>query len=270
MARGLNTAAGAPVHDVASDVLADIDWSEPWFAPWRMWGEDVAAQVMRHHSVAHALNAARSSHGQDHDPVCFVPQAQLPAGEAYEAFIARTRHVPTRDGLHDFFNGLCWARFPLAKRRLNALQSQAILRDGVQATRGPVRDALTLFDENAVLLQVPDALWQALSQRNWQRVFVELREAWQQAHWVLFGHALLEKLVHPYKSITGHVWRVPAHVSMQDDAALDAWLVQDLRTDKLARKPFEPLPVLGIPGWHPDNAQAHFYDDVQVFRPRRT
>jgi hypothetical protein len=32
----------------------------------------------------------------------------------------------------------------------------------------------------------------------------------------------------------------------------------------------QPLPVLGIPGWAPENEDAAFYDDEQVFRPRRT
>lgn len=49
----------------------------------------------------------------------FVPQPALPSGEAYEAYIFRTRQVPTRDGLHDFFNGLCWLQFPATKTWLN-------------------------------------------------------------------------------------------------------------------------------------------------------
>ena len=274
MARGLSpVSADWPGH-----VLADIDWQQPWFAPWRVWGESAAQDALQRRSVVEALNARHafnvkgplntSTHAVS--AIQFVPQTTLPAGEAYEAFIARTRQVPTRDGLHDFFNGLCWSRFPLAKKRLNVLQGEAIARNGVQATRGPVRDALTLFDENAILLQAPDALWQALAQRDWRRVFVDLRDAWQDAWLVLFGHALLEKLVRPYKSITGHIWRIDEQVPTHDEAALDAWLVQDLQNDKLARKPFEPLPVLGVPGWCADNAQPQFYDDTQVFRPRKT
>lgn len=50
-------------------------------------------------------------------PVQFVPQHSLPPGEAYEAFIRRTGLVPTRDNLHDLFNGLVWQRFPRAKAR---------------------------------------------------------------------------------------------------------------------------------------------------------
>jgi len=52
-------------------------------------------------------------------------------------------------------------------------------------------------------------------------------------------------------------------------ADIDAWLAQDLVAEKLATKPFSPLPVLGVPGWWPANAAPGFYDDAQVFRPRR-
>ena len=263
---GLSASPSSSSTDWSGNVLATIDWTQPWFAPWQPWGESAARAACLHQSVAHALNQA---HAQQPEPMRFVPQHQLPDGEAYEAFIARTRHVPTRDGLHDFFNGLCWARFPQTKRRLNALQAEVIRRDGVQATRGPVRDALTVFDENAILLQAPDALWHALQARDWQNVFVAQRASWTNLCVVLFGHALLEKLVTPYKSITGHVWRVDAQVPMHDDAALDAWLAQDLSEHKLARKPFEPLPVLGVPGWSQDNADPAYYADATVFRPKR-
>jgi hypothetical protein len=201
--------------------------------------------------------------------VKFVPQSALPEGQAYEDFIFKTAQIPTRDGLHDFFNGLCWQRFPLAKRRLNQLQAAEIEAQGVRATRGPVRDALTLFDENVVLMHAPDEVWAALQARDWPQLFVDLRPQWQQVHLVLFGHALLEKLVTPYKSITGHVYRVDSHINPRDEAALDNWLVQDLQADKLSTKPYEPLPVLGVPGWWVANAEPTYYDDTQVFRPKR-
>jgi len=132
-----------------------------------------------------------------------------------------------------------------------------------------VRDALTLFDENVILMHAPDALWVALQARDWLKLFVDLREQWQQVHLVLFGHALVEKLVTPYKSITGHVYRIANEVNPHDEAALDAWLVQDLQPAKLATKPYEPLPVLGIPGWCVANAERAFYEDTTVFRPKR-
>jgi hypothetical protein len=69
--------------------------------------------------------------------------------------------------------------------------------------------------------------------------------------------------VKPYKAITVHMWRVPAHVPCKD---WDDWLAQDLSPDKLATKPFVSLPVLGIPGWWSENQYADFYDDTKVFR----
>lgn len=200
----------------------------------------------------------------------FVPQAVLPDGKAYEQFIFDTGTVPTREGLHDFFNGLCWMRFPATKRLLNRLQAAEIAKAGVGQVRGPVRDAITLFDENAVLLQAPDTLWEALIARDWPRLFVELRPLWAQARPVLFGHALLEKLVSPYKSITGHVYAEPVPLALGDDlAAWDVWLARRLAAASLSRKPYTPLPVLGVPGWWPANSDPAFYADASVFRPRR-
>ncbi len=130
--------------------------------------------------------------------------------------------------------------------------------------RGPARDALTLFDENAAFLQAPDALWDALAAKDWQSLFVDQHALWRQAHLLLFGHALLEKLVAPRKGITAHVYRVQAGADSL--AALDAWVASDLSAVKLAGKPFAHLPVLGVPGWWAANENALFYDDASVFR----
>lgn len=266
MARGLSP----KTEGFAGAVLAEINWSQPWFSPWRELGEPTVQLALKQQSVAEALNTTRAGLALgDVNEVKFVPQSTLPEGQAYEDFIFKTGQVPTRDGLHDFFNGLCWHRFPLAKRRLNQLQAAEIEAQGISATRGPVRDALTLFDENVVLMHAPDEVWAALQARDWLKLFVDLREQWQRVHLVLFGHALVEKLVTPYKSITGHVYRVDSHINPHDEAALDAWLVQDLQPAKLATKPYEPLPVLGIPGWCVDNAERAYYEDTNVFRPKR-
>ena len=242
--------------------LEKTDWSAPWLADWRDPGEQLAGLVVSSElSCADALNRA------DGAPLRFVPQSELPAGESYEAFIARTGQCPTRDGLHDFFNGLCWLRFPRVKRRLNQLHVAQIRRTGIQPVRGPARDALTVFDENAAFLQAPDALWDALVAKDWPRVFGDLRPVWQRAHLVLFGHALLEKLVQPRKSITAHVYRVdPSSQSMAD---WDAWVAADLSAEKLASKPFAHLPVLGVPQWWTGNSDAAFYADPSVFRPAK-
>lgn len=246
---------------IVAPALAGIDWQPGWFSGWSGHAQAVQRQVLSGATVAQSLNA----HAQT--PVCFVPQSALPPGMAYEQFIFEHASVPTRDNLHDFFNGLCWMRFPATKKRLNQLQAAEIAVAGVTGLRGPVRDALTVFDENAALLLAPPPLWNALEARDWQRLFVELRPLWQEAQLVLFGHALLEKLVNPRKQITAHVYR--ASPAIDSIAQLDAWVAADLSVAKLAAKPFLPMPVLGVPGWWPENESVSFYDDPLVFRPRR-
>ena len=194
----------------------------------------------------------------------FVPQAALPPGEAYEAYIARTGAVPTRDHPHDLLNGLVWARFPALKARLNRLQAAEIARLGIGPRRGPVRDALTLFDESAAWLQAPPALVDALAARAWRTAFVDLRAAWADARLTLFGHALMEGLLlAPHKGITAHVWVVPP------GADAEAFLVDHLTPERLARKADFPLPLAGVPGWWPGNDAPDFVDDTTVFRPKR-
>ena len=238
-----------------------IDWGAPWLSAVRDLGVRVQREVFDGKPVAEALNVFSTASFR------FAPQSDLPEGTAYEQHIWDTRRVPTRDNLHDFFNGLVWLRFPHTKRRLNQLQAQAIAADGVQAVRGPLRDALTVFDENGAVLQAPEALWDALRARDWQRLFIDLRPLWGQARLVLFGHALLEKLVSPRKPMVAHVYQAP--IAIKSIANLDAWLAQAVQPQLWAAKPFAPLPVLGVPGWWPANEAPGFYADAQVFRPPR-
>lgn len=258
----LRRAAGGRCAGISPALLgvADIDWTAPWLADWRALGEPLAQRIAAGMPQPQTLSEAACA------PVRFVPQSALPEGLAYEAFIRDSGQVPTREGLHDFFNALCWMHFPQAKAQLNRLQAAEIARDGVRARRGPVRDAVTVFDENALLIQAPDAIWQALTEHHWHEALLAQRSAWAQVRLWVFGHAMLEKLVRPYTSITAHLWRVPEGLG---GAGLDAWLAQDLAPAKLATKPFSPLPVLGVPGWWPANAAPGFYDDAEVFRPRR-
>lgn len=242
-----------------------VDWQRPWLAPYRALGEAVCADLEGGSSVAAALNRHAGARAPvlAAGPLRFVAHEALPEGEAYEAFIHRSVQVPTRDNLHDLFNGLVWIVFAPLKRRLNELQAAEIERLGIGATRGPVRDALTLFDENAVLWQAPPELVEALRAHAWQELFVTRRGLWSEARTTLFGHALMDKLVNPRKPITAHAWLVPQGV----DAA--GHLAATLTADSLAAKPFLPLPVLGVPGWWQDNADAGFYRDASVFRPAR-
>jgi hypothetical protein len=266
-----------PAGGSIATVVAGLDWQQPWLTPWRADAAGLLAHLAAGHSVAGALNALNAEGGSFEGtpwraPIRFVDQSALPPGQAYEQFIFDTRQVPTRENLHDLFNGLCWLQFPHIKRKLNALQAAQIAVGGVLPTRGAVRDALTVFDENAAFLIAPQPLWDALLARQWQRLFIELRPLWAEAQLVLFGHALLEKLANPRKPITAHVYQGIQGMPVSIDGAdgLDRWVASDLSAAKLASKPFSPLQVLGVPGWWSDNANFSFYDDSDVFRPAKS
>lgn len=255
---------GVCAPEVGRSAPRGIDWQAPWLAHWAALGPTLQPALDQGQALPELLNTHLNA------PVRFVPQTDLPEGQAYESFIAEHGAVPTREGLHDTFNALCWHQWPHSKRQLNRLQMEEISRLGIGAVRGPVRDALTLIDENAVLLQAPDALWSALLRRDWPALFLADRALWAQARVGVLGHALLEKLHQPYKSITAHVWALPVPLDLGGDwAAWDDWFAQGLSAERLARKPLTPLPVLGIPGWWQANEDPAFYADAQVFRAPR-
>src|SRR5690606_33806328 len=120
-----------------------VDWSAPWLQSLRAVAEPLCQRIADGATVPDALNAglaALQAQGRLAQLAGwrFVPQAQLPAGMAYEAFIHRHQAVPTRCNLHDFFNAMVWLHYPRLKRQLNALQAQQIAQAGVGAVRGPL------------------------------------------------------------------------------------------------------------------------------------
>ncbi len=217
----------------------------------------------------------------DGRPVRFVEQ-QGPVAGGYESWIEQTAMVPTRCAgpgmVHDWLNALCWIRWPRIKATMNRLQARAAqARAGAcdgKSDRGRLRDAITLFDESGALFVSADqaaiARWLAM---DWHGLFVDGRERFGSEIAVLpVGHALLEKLLAPYKGVCAHalpVIRPAGGVAARSIEALDAAVASrlaslGLRTDELA-----PLPVLGIPGWCAANSDPGFYNDPLVFRTGR-
>ncbi|MFZ6708648.1 DUF3025 domain-containing protein [Undibacterium sp. TC9W] len=257
----------------------EIDWPQAWFAAVRESADSLLAAEDWRSQLNHlALEAGLSNHLEL--PLRFITQEELPEGAAYEAHISATGLVPTRENLHDFFNALVWLTFPAIKRQLNALQAAQIAALGIGKSRGPARDAATIFDENAALLVLADTpegadLIAALRAHAWQDAFVRQADKFGGCAEVwCFGHALMEKLVNPYKAITAHTWVVmvePAYFKLDASARrarIDGVVAAQLASQVLTTADYTPLPVLGIPGWWPQQ-DASFYQDQQVFRAKR-
>jgi hypothetical protein len=242
-----------------------IDWRAPWLAPLRGLRACVERADWREALSAEARDRGVATAGGL--PIRFVaPDDAGPA--AYEAHIAASGRVPTRGNAHDLFNALAWLAFPRTKAALNARQAQEIARDGVRGRRGPVRDAATLIDESGLLLAAGEDACAALMRLDWAWLFAAQRARWG-GEWVpfAFGHALVEKLLAPYKGLTAVVLCLPA--AGADAARMDRAAAQWLGQAALAPPLLAHLPVLGIPGWWPANEDPGFYADEAVFRPRR-
>jgi hypothetical protein len=256
--------------------LDSIDWERRWLAPYRAVAEPIiqAGDWLSALNKAIAATGARNHRGL---PIRFVAQSDLPAGTPYEAFISTTGQVPTRENLHDFFNALVWLTFPQTKVQLNALQAAEIAKHGHGglAPRGWVRDAATIFDENAAIFVARDDRWiEALRAHQWRELLWEQRECFEnECDLTLFGHALMEKLVSPYKAITAHTWPLIGGAAYFEMSAAErrAWLDKTIAgqlSSGLKTAQFSPLPVLGVPGWS-DGQSETFYADTGVFRPPR-
>ncbi len=252
-----------------------IDWSRPWYDSVRPAFARFDFDAL---GLTGALNAgaeALALVNQRGQAIRFVPQAALPEGRAYEDYIGATGCVPTRENLHDFFNGLVWLTFPRIKQQLNALQAAQIALAGVGKSRGAARDAATIFDENSALLVVRDSTLEPLLREHaWHEALYARRHLFGgDAQVWLFGHALMEKLVAPRKAITAHTRVVQAderYFAMAPDEQrgwLDEHVAASLANEQFNTACFTPLPVLGIPGWWPQQDEA-FYADTTVFRAK--
>jgi hypothetical protein len=201
------------------------------------------------------------------------PPAALPG---YEERIWREGLIATRPGdWHDFFNALVWAAFPRSKAAINTRHLGASERTGGAGRRGPVRDALTQFDECGVVVAGADAdLLADLARHRWHQVFWRERSRLlERVRFVVFGHASYDQLRAPFAGLCAKaLYRVVpacwlALSRAHQLAEVDSWLAGLLSTVDLRPRMFAPLPLQGIPGVSPQSDAEACYRDEWQFRP---
>jgi len=214
-----------------------------------------------------------------------VPQTPRPRRfeDRYEARVFLGGEVQVRArNWHDLFNVLCWMAFPRAKAALNARHYAAMVaqRRAGAPNRGPAQDALTLFDEGGVIVASCDeALLDCLRGWRWKELFWNRRAQLRaRMRFALFGHALYEKARRPFRGITGRGILIEATPAVLEappaerleilDAAITARLSDPAAL--AATRELAVVPVLGVPGWCPDNEVEAYYDDADYFRPARS
>jgi Protein of unknown function (DUF3025) len=203
-----------------------------------------------------------------------------PSALGYEAQIFSSGAVPTRaDNVHDLFNALVWVSFPLSKAAINARHIASRHDRAERKNRGPVQDALTLFDESGVIV-VSDRpqLLALIEDFSWKELFWRQREAVvRHMRFFLFGHGLMEQMLAPYIGVTGKALLMNVE-SAWLEGNTDALLQHiDAKSRDMIASPtyfvrgrdLFPLPLLGIPGWSQENERESFYDNVDYFRRGR-
>jgi hypothetical protein len=196
----------------------------------------------------------------------------------YELHIAGTGEVETRPrNWHDLFNALAWITYPRAKAAINA-QHVALLAERGESEarhRGPERDALTLFDEGGVAVVSTDPeIFRLIVDFEWKTLFWHRRAGLDRhARFLAFGHALFEQALEPYLGMVAKTIFLSAPVLLEGNALVrevDAMLALHFEDRPRFARPklMAPMPVLGVPGWHPATSQEAFYDDRSHFRAR--
>lgn len=221
-----------------------------------------------------ALNLAlgAATHPYSGARLRFVEQTPdlLADGLHYETRIHDLGAIATRArNWHDLFNALMWLDRRALKAALNLRQAADVQHAGNARTRAQM--AQTHFDEaGAIVVLRDEALLQAWSRHEWAALFFDGAAAWRRgdARALVFGHALLEHALHPAPV---HTAKCIAVLSTQDDEAVMAAVAQGIAAGTLLGDPqdLRPLPLSGIPGWHPRNGERAFYAEAECFRPLR-
>ena len=202
--------------------------------------------------------------------------------ERYEARVFLEGELQVREGSwHDFLNLLVWLVFPMTKAALNGRHYAALRaqREAGSANRGPVQDALTLFDEGGVIVaSADDDLAACLRDWRWKELFWRQRARLASCmRFYLFGHALYEKALRPFTGITGRGIVLTSSPDLlaaalpEQLALIDAEIarhISDIGNLAVTRE-LAVVPVLGVPGWCPDNERESYYDDPDYFRAVR-
>ena len=154
-----------------------------------------------------------------------MPPAAGPgtASRHYEERIFRTGEVATRPGSwHDLFNALAWLAFPQTKAVLNRRHHDELARLGDGPARGTARDVLTLFDEGGIVVAcATPELAQLLGGFEWKDLFWQRRaDVVRSMRFLVFGHAILERALAPYKGVTAKALILEVAGDRLDDDAL--------------------------------------------------
>ena len=265
-------AAGQPMYEPLLPLIGH-------FAPYREWpGLDAYQQLLdaqprpirllSGQALKIVPQEGKARHFDDH----YAPRIYM-SGEVQ----TRTRNW------HDFFQFLSWFIFPRTKALINAIhvpEARARLGQGSDpGRRSPVENMLSLFDEGGAVVFSSDAsLLQLIRDFRWKELFWQRRDELRETlQCITFGHAMYEKGLRPYLGMTANCILIEVEPGCLGKTMTErlAWLDEQLTgvfghgSQYSKPRDLSPFPILGIPGWDPDNEAESYYDNTGYFRPGR-
>ena len=256
--------------------------SKPPLTAWHEYTESFAKGPVSIHQLNAWREDVETADGMTRPHFVAQTPQLLADGFHYEQRIAAGA-LATREGdAHDFFNALIWLRHPQLKRALNRRQCIDIETMGAK-TRSRGQYAMTHFDEAGAIVWLADddalACW---DRHDWEGLFRHHQDAWGSRMAVtVFGHALLEHTAQRDLLPMGRciVVRVDADaIATHSDqwGVIATWpehesqIANGIERGNLLTDPqqLRPLPLAGLPGWHPDGQSNNFFD-LPCFRPLR-
>jgi len=279
--------------------MAGHDWNPDYYLEspvFKLLHEPARATSQTHRHDWPSLNDyqylletfATQTCNQAGNPLSFVAQGLAPQcfEDGYEPRIFLKGEIQTRiNNWHDYFQVLIWSLFPRIKSSLNALHYREALKRShtspQQTNRGPIENALTLFDECGIIITSDDIkLLEMVRCFQWKELFWQHRERLERRlSCFIFGHALYEKAISPYVGLTGQALLIKTPPRFQalpltrQASQLDQRLARFLSSSD-SGVPFDtgvltPFPLLGMPAWDSDNDNEHYYNNSEYFRQGR-
>ena len=234
--------------------------------------------TLEHFSTEFKKRNIRSHHNVQVLP---VGQGSIPEKfeDHYESRIYLKGELQTRiESWHDYFNAMCWLQFPKTKASLNALHFEKSKTRKAGANRGPLENAITLFDEcGAVIVVDSDSVLDLIKNHEWKELFWNNKTLFdERIQCYVFGHALHEKSLTPYIGMTAHTIIVKQPIDFftmdySEQLKKIDQIISGFWTNKNIEntKNLQPFPLLGIPGWWNKNQDESFYLNDEYFRRKR-
>jgi hypothetical protein len=132
---------------------------------------------------------------------------------------------------------------------------------------------MTQFDEAGAILRLADVdMLRAWDDHDWPRFFRAWEDVMQKGRlqlW-LFGHSIHEHALNPGIALVAKALVIDNPLPLHKEE-MDAAVAEAINNGLCLNDPqqLRPIPLTGIPGWHPEHNTVDFFERIPCFQPKR-